>query len=165
MGESILNNKCILAVDDEPDVLDILEEEILMAAPSCKLDKATTYKDALTMLETRNYDLVILDIMGVNGFDLLNLALKRNYQVVMLTAHALNPECLRRSYEKGARGYLPKEKLGEIISFLEDIFREPDFLSGWRHILQKLEEYFNSKWGENWQQKAGHFWRDFYQKK
>jgi DNA-binding NarL/FixJ family response regulator len=103
--------------------------------------------------------------MGVNGFDLLNLALKRNSRVVILTAHALNPECLRRSYEKGARAYLPKEKLGEIVSFLEDIFEESDSLSGWRHTLERLEGYFNSKWGENWQQKAGHFWKDFYQKK
>jgi hypothetical protein len=41
MAESILNGKSILAVDDEPDVLVILEEEILAAAPKCKFEKAT----------------------------------------------------------------------------------------------------------------------------
>jgi len=33
MSESILNDKGILAVDDEPDVLEVLKEEILSAAP------------------------------------------------------------------------------------------------------------------------------------
>jgi CheY-like chemotaxis protein len=42
MAESILNEKRILAVDDEPDVLDVLEEEILESAPKCKIEKATT---------------------------------------------------------------------------------------------------------------------------
>ena len=40
MAESILNGKRILAVDDEPDVLAVLEEEILDAAPKCELEKA-----------------------------------------------------------------------------------------------------------------------------
>jgi len=36
----------ILAVDDEPDVLAILEDEILGTAPKCKFEKATTYDEA-----------------------------------------------------------------------------------------------------------------------
>jgi hypothetical protein len=48
----------------------------------------------------------------------------------MLTAHALNPEALKHSIQMGARAYLPKEKLGEIVPFLEDIFLETDNLSG-----------------------------------
>ena len=42
MSPSILNGKTILAVDDEADVLSVLEEEILGAAPKCKFEKATT---------------------------------------------------------------------------------------------------------------------------
>lgn len=164
MEKSILDGKRILAVDDEPDVLEVLGDEILGAAPGCKYDKATTYQDALQMLETENYDLVILDIMGVRGFDLLNLALSRNYKVAMLTAHSLNPQALRRSIEKGARTYLPKDKLGEIVSFLEDIFEEPDFWTVWGRMMNRLEGYFNSQWGKNWQQESGKFWKDFDQK-
>ena len=33
MSESVLNDKRILAVDDEPDVLEVLKEEIAAAAP------------------------------------------------------------------------------------------------------------------------------------
>ncbi|MBS1233343.1 MAG: hypothetical protein H6R42_997, partial [Nitrospirae bacterium] len=56
MSESILNGKKILAVDDEPDVLAVLEEEIMDACPSCMLDKATTYESAVKLLESKPYD-------------------------------------------------------------------------------------------------------------
>ena len=86
MSESILNGKKILAVDDEPDVLAVLEEEIMDACPSCVLDKATTYESAVKLLESKPYDVVVLDIMGVRGFDLLDLAVKKDLKVAMLTA-------------------------------------------------------------------------------
>jgi DNA-binding response OmpR family regulator len=108
---SILDGKRILAVDDEPDVLGVLEDEIVQACPTCKIDKATKYKEANEMMASWTYDLVILDIMGVRGFELLKRAVARNFPVAMLTAHALTPEALKRSIELKARSYLPKEKL------------------------------------------------------
>ena len=39
MKETVLSGKRILAVDDEPDVLMVLQEEILAAAPNCTLQK------------------------------------------------------------------------------------------------------------------------------
>lgn len=160
MAESILNGKKILAVDDEPDVLSVLEEEIRGAAPKCVFEKATTYEGAAEKLESQTYDLVILDIMGVRGFDLLDLAVKKNLPVVMLTAHALTPEALKRSFEMKARAYLPKEKLGEVVPFLEDVFKY-EFLPGWKRLMKKLEGYFKAKWGEYWRNAEEHFWEDF----
>jgi len=164
MKESILNGKKILAVDDEPDVLDVVQEEILAVAPKCKVETATSYQEAAKKLESQNYDAVILDIMGVRGFDLLNIAVSRNFPVAMLTAHALNPEALRRSIEMRARAYLPKEKLGEIVPFLEDILEESDHLSGWTRLMGKLEGYFNARWGKDWQKPEAEFWREFEKK-
>jgi len=164
MAESILNGKRILAVDDETDVLAVLEEEIMEGCPDCKFDKATTYHGAAEMLKSQDYDIVILDIMGVRGFDLLDLAVGRNLPVAMLTAHALNPEALKHSYQRGARAYLPKEKLGEIVPYLEDIFLEADSLSGWARLMQKLEGFLDSRWGENWQEVDAKFWKAFDEK-
>ncbi len=161
MGESILNGKRILAVDDEPDVLAVLEEEILGYAPTCKIEKAMTYQEATQKLESQSFDAVVLDIMGVRGFDLLDQAVKKNFQVAMLTAHALNPESLKRSIEMGARAYLPKEKLGEIVPFLEDILESADGLSGWGRLMNKLEGYFAGRWGELWKKSEEKFWKDF----
>ena len=165
MTESILDGKRILAVDDEPDVLAVLEDEILSSCSKCEIDKAASYETALNLLKSQNYDLVILDIMGVRGFDLLDFAVKRNLPTAMLTAHALNPEALKQSFVMGARAYLPKEKLGEIVPFLEVIFLEMDnFLSGWAILIKKLEGYFNSRWGEHWQKEDEKFWKEFKEK-
>jgi DNA-binding response OmpR family regulator len=164
MAESILNGMRILAVDDEPDVLAALEDEIHESAPKCQLEKAISYQEASKKLASQNYDLVILDIMGVRGFDLLNQAVNRNFKVAMLTAYSLNPESLKRSVEMKARAYLPKEKLGEIVSFLEDIVKESDHAIGWGRLMSKLKAYFDSRWGEYWQKAEENFWKDFGEK-
>ena len=64
-----LKGKQILAVDDEQDVLDILGEEL--DDYGVELDRASSYEEAIQRLASLTYDLVILDIMGVRGFDLL----------------------------------------------------------------------------------------------
>jgi hypothetical protein len=78
----------------------------------------------------------------------------------MLTAHALNPEALKKSIELGARAYLPKEKLGEIASFLEDILRQEE-IAGWKRLFERLEGFFDACFGSNWQNKDKQFWKDF----
>ena len=161
MGDSILNGKLILAVDDELDVLATLEDEIKGAAPKCKFEKATTYQEAAKKLESQNYDVVILDIMGVRGFDLLELAVSRNFRVAMLTAHALTPEALKRSFEMKARAYLPKEKLGEVVPFLEDVLKY-EYLPGWKQLLEKLKGFFDSKFESDWEKKTGLPWQEWH---
>jgi len=154
MKDSILKGKRILAVDDEPDILAILEEEILGACPDCRFDKATEYEQAVQKIRSSAYDLVILDIMGVRGFELLEFAVSRNLRVVMLTAHALTPEALKRSYELKAQSYLPKEKLGEIVPFLEDALTH-EFSSGWKRLFEKMVDFFDKKFGEGWKENLG----------
>jgi len=158
MEASLLKGKTILAVDYEPDVLQVLENEIRDACPDCTIEQATTYEQAAEMLRSKHYDVVILDIMGVRGFDLLEIAVNRNYKVAMLTAHALNPEALKKSHDLGARAYLPKEKLGEIVSFLEDMLQH-EYKTGWRRLLEKLENYFDDRFEPGWKRQAGiNYW-------
>ena len=159
MAESILKGKKILAVDDEPDVLMVLEEEIREACPDCRFEKATTYEDAVNKLNSTPYDVVILDIMGVKGFDLLDLAVRKKLRVAMLTAHALSPEALKLSFEKKARAYLPKEKLGEIVPFLEDVLKY-EYLPGWKRVMDKLKTFFDAKFESHWEKKVGLNWYD-----
>lgn len=161
MTESILNGMRILAVDDEPDVLVVLQDEILGAAPKCKFEKAVTYEEAVKKLESQAYDIVVLDIMGVRGFDLLDLAVKRNFRVAMLTAHALTPEALKRSFENKARAYLPKEKLGEIVPFLEDVLKY-EYLPGWKRLMGKLKGFFDNKFESDWEKKTGLPWQEWH---
>ena len=150
MGKSILDQKKILAVDDEPDVLAVLKEEIEAKCSDCVFDMATGYDEAVRRLGSEHYDLVILDIMGVRGFDLLEIAAKDNLKVVMLTAHALSPENLKRAHDMGARAYVPKDKLGEIVPFLEDALKY-DFEPGWKRLLEVLHDSFIFLWGRDWE--------------
>ncbi len=150
MAGSVLDRKKILAVDDEPDVLVVLKEEIRFNCAGCVVDTAGSYEEALKCLRTADYDLIVLDIMGVRGFDLLEVAAKKKVRAVMLTAHALTPENLERSYQMGARAYLPKNTLGEIVPFLEDVLTY-DFQTGWGRVLVALRDTFSVLWGRDWE--------------
>jgi len=160
MTESILNGKKILLVDDEIDVMMLVEEEILYSCPHCHIDKAGTYEEGAKLLKSRAYDVVLLDIMGIRGFDLLKLAVSRNFKVAMLTVHALTPEALRKSIEMSARAYLPKEKLGEIVPFLEDVLKY-EYLPGWKRVMDKLKTFFDAKFESDWEKKTGLDWQEW----
>lgn len=156
--ESVLSNKRILAVDDEVDVLETLEEE-LSDIPGLILDKATDYETAHQLLISWTYDLVILDIMGVRGFDLLKLANTLGFPTVMLTAHALTKDALKKSIEMGARAFIPKEKMKDIKEFLEDALTL-GYGPGWKKVLQRLGSLFSSKFGSDWQKSEEEFWQE-----
>jgi hypothetical protein len=72
----------------------------------------------------------------------------------MLTAHALSPEALKRAYEMKARAYLPKEKLGEVVPFLEDALTH-EFSPGWKRLFEKMVDFFDKKFGEGWKENLG----------
>ena len=160
MTNSALDGKKVLVVDDEPDVFATLKEEILEAAPTCKFEMAATFQGAAEKLRSQTYDVVILDIMGVRGFDLLEIAVKRNFRVAMLTAHSLNYQSLNRSFKMGAMAYLPKEKLGEIVPFLEDVLNY-EYLPGWKRLMEKLRGFFDSRFSSDWK-KPGLPWESFF---
>ena len=87
----IWQGKSVLAVDDEPDVLETIKE-MLAECPGVTLHTATSFEEARQLLVSYTYDLVILDIMGVRGFELLRIASLGEFPTVMLTAHAVSPE-------------------------------------------------------------------------
>ena len=154
-SESPLKEKVILVVDDEPDVLDTIEEELDM----CLVHKATDYDTALQYLLSYTYDIVILDIMGVNGFELLKNSVSRGFPTVMLTAHALSPESLKKSIKLGAVSFLPKEAISELRTDLEDVVLG-EGKPVWQKLFDKLGDYFNKRFGPDWKEKD-RFFKEF----
>ena len=154
-NKSPLKDKIILVVDDEPDVLEAVAEELDM----CLIHKATTYDTAVQYLMSYTYDIVILDIMGVNGFELLKRTVYRGFPAVMLTAHALSPESLKTSIKLGAVSFLPKEKMPELRSFLEDVVLG-EGKPVWQKLFDKLGSYFNRRFGPDWKEKD-QFFKEF----
>lgn len=112
-----LKGKRILLVDDEPDILDTLEDLL----EECSTEKAGSYESALQQIQTEHFDIAILDIMGVYGYELLKHCVDKGITAVMLTARAQTPEDVLRSFKEGAAYYIPKQEMGRIEIFLEDI--------------------------------------------
>ena len=117
--DKMLQGQRILIVDDEPDVLETLSELLDM----CELDTAPNFEAAAGLLNENAYDMAVLDIMGVRGYDLLELANQKGIPALMFTAHALNPDDFFKSIEGGAKAYIPKEKMSEIVFFTADLLR------------------------------------------
>lgn len=153
-----LAGKHILAVDDETDIL----ETIVDILDGSTVDTAKDYETASLKIRGTRYDLSILDIMGVNGLQLLDEAVARGIPTVMLTAHAINPEALMESIRKGAISYLPKEALSELDEMLDALLGahergEPP----WKILFDRLGSYFDERFGPEWKKGHSKFWADF----
>jgi DNA-binding NtrC family response regulator len=147
--KNLLDNKKILIVDDEPDILETLGELLSM----CDITEASTFEAAMDLMEKRHFDLVVLDIMGVDGYRLLKKAIDKNMIAVMLTAHALDAENLKRSYKEGAGSYIPKEKMADMVTYLNDILEAKEKgKSFWWRWLDRMDDYFKDKFGPEWQE-------------
>ncbi len=156
--ESILKGKHILAVDDEEDILETIEDILDEAV----LDLVRDYETASRKIKEKHYDLAILDIMGVNGLKLLEEAVGRGIPAVMLTAHAINPETLMDSIRKGAISYLPKETLSDLDELLNDLLgAHEQGRPTWKLLFEKLGDYFNERFGADWKEKDKEFWSEF----
>jgi DNA-binding response OmpR family regulator len=156
MTTRLLEHKRILIVDDEPDVLDTLES---LLEPHCDVVKAATFEQARDLLKVQYFDIAILDIMGVDGYRLLETAKRRNVITVMLTAHALSPEDTIRSYREGAAYYIPKEKMEEIDTYLEDVLEAAEKgKNPWSRWLSRFASYYDEKFGKKWRLQDKEFW-------
>ena len=156
--ESFLKGKHILAVDDEEDILETIEDMLDEAL----VDRARDYESASQKIKEKQYDLAILDIMGVDGLQLLTEAVERGIPTVMLTAHAISPDTLMESIQKGAISYLPKESLADLDDMLNDLLEafhrgEPP----WKLLFDKLGDYFDERFGSDWKEKDRAFWSEF----
>jgi len=153
-----LNGKKILIVDDEPDVVETLKELL----DGCIIDCAPDFETAEKLLSKNSYDAAILDIMGVDGYNLLALARQREIPALMLTAHALSPDHLVKSIKEGAFAYIPKHEMADIPQYLEDLIQSKQKGNQKpRKWFRKLSPFFDKKFGAGWQNQHKEFIKDF----
>jgi len=155
-AKKMLYGRRILIVDDEPDVLQTLIEILEM----CKIDTATTFEEAKTLMETNEYECAVLDIMGVNGFKLLEIAGERRIPALMLTAHAMTEESLKKSAEGGAAYFAPKDLMHNIDLFLADVIEAQEKKKNpWAKWFERLGGFYDKRFvGANWREKEKEFW-------
>ena len=157
-AEKVIEGRRILIVDDEEDVLEELTELLDM----CKIDTASTFEEGKEQLENEEYDVAILDIMGVKGFELLEIARKQKIPALMLTAHSLTEESLKRSAEEGAAYFAPKEEMKNIHLFVADVIEAGDKRKNpWRKWLERLGGFYDKRFhGTDWREQEKEFWEE-----
>ena len=148
--QNLLEGKNVLIVDDEVDILDTLEDLL----PMCNTVRAGSYEDAEKRLQEGPFDMAILDIMGVSGYRLLEICVEKDIVAVMLTAHAVTPEDVRKSFDQGAAYYIPKEEMTNIETFLTDVLTaKQSGRSTWSSWYSRLSRFSERAFGKDWKTK------------
>jgi len=157
-SREILKGKRILVVDDEPDILDTITELL----EDCTVETANSYESAKKYLNKNKYDYAILDIMGVRGYDLLQIANQQGIPALMLTAHALDSDNFMKSVRSGATAYIPKENLSEIADFLADLIESQQTGNQKKNYwFKKLSPFFDNQFGPGWRKEPKDFWDNY----
>jgi DNA-binding NtrC family response regulator len=155
----ILAEKSILVVDDEPDILETIED--LLA--SSKIMTAKSSDEASELIANRNFDLAILDIMGVNGFGLLEMCVEKHIPATMLTAYAVNKESLDKAVKLGAISFLPKEELYQLPELIAEMFEGlAKGRTHWQKLFERLETFFEKKLGISYEKEKSQFPHNYY---
>ena len=156
--KDLLEGKKVLIVDDEPDVLETLSDLLSM----CSVVEASSFEEAQEKLIDSSLDLAVLDIMGVDGYKLLDICAEKKLTAVMLTAHALSPGDTVKSKKKGAAYYLPKEEMVNITEHLNDVLQaQEEGKSTWWKWFDKFAGFYDRKFGPDWQDENKEFWEKF----
>ena len=155
--KKVIMGKKVLVVDDEEDVLEVLTDLLVL----CKIDTSSSFEQAQKLLERNDYHIVVLDIMGAKGFELLKLANERGIPALMLTAHALSEDSLRSSVKNGAAYYVPKEEIGKIALFVADVIDAKEKgKNPWVRWYERLGSVFDVIFtGPNWREREKDFWK------
>ena len=158
-NKQTLNDKKVLIVDDELDTIESLEE---LLEDTFIVNSASSFEEAVSCLKNNTYDAAILDIMGVRGYDLLEATQTLGIPTLMLTAHALSPDNLKKSIEMGADAYIPKHKMVDISMYLEDVLisRQDKKKNNFKWYA-KFIPLFDKLFGEGWKDPEKEFWDEF----
>ena len=101
--------KKILILDDNPEILEIVQESLSIAGFS-NLTSVQSQKEALEQFEEKSFDLVILDIMlpEGSGFEVLKGIRKTSTVPVLFLSAISDIEKQYQGFELGADDYLTK---------------------------------------------------------
>ncbi|OQY59530.1 MAG: hypothetical protein B6245_06130 [Desulfobacteraceae bacterium 4572_88] len=108
------NRAILLAVDDRPDNLFVLEQLITAYCPECRVITAQDAQKGLNLAEETPPDVAVIDVQmpGMNGIEMCR-RLKTDkatekVSVILLTAHQVTPQLKVEGLEAGAEDFISK---------------------------------------------------------
>ena len=120
-----MDKTCILIVDDNPEIREIIN--VLLGGEGFEVSEAANGAQALTLIEQRDFDLIILDIMmpKADGFAVLSFIRQRNDDTPVLFLTAKDSVSDRvKGLDSGANDYLIKPfSLEELCARLRSMLR------------------------------------------
>lgn len=124
--------KKILILDDNPEILEIVQESLSIAGFS-NLTSVQSQKEALEQFEEKSFDLVILDIMlpEGSGFEVLKGIRKTSMVPVLFLSAISDIEKQYQGFELGADDYIikpfrPRDLELRILSILKRAYPEKE---------------------------------------
>ena len=111
MKEWKMNKIKVLLIDDNQALVDMVKQYFSSHAVIEVSDVASNGKDGLTLLENKQYDLVLLDLImpGMDGIKVLEETIKKgiNARIIVLTSYN-SPEVIRKVSGLGIKYFMLK---------------------------------------------------------
>jgi len=139
----------ILVVDDEPQIRRVMRTTLV--AQGYEVSDARTGDDALDLVRSEKYDLVLLDVNmpGISGIQTCReIRLGSDLPIIMLTVRGAERDKVQ-ALDAGADGYLTKPfSMSELLARIRAVLRRTSFPSGMddRHLkLGEIEIDFEAR--------------------
>ncbi len=136
-------------VDDEPDTLTAVKEALAIS----QVDIAAGFAEAQQLIAAECFDLVILDVMGVNGFFLLETCCKNKLPVAMLTGDFMHTQVVIAAMKLGAVSFIPTDALHQLPEIVAEILEDLEQgRTHWTRLFQRLGPRFRERLDVSWEQ-------------
>jgi two-component system KDP operon response regulator KdpE len=129
----------ILVVDDEPQIRRVMRTTLV--AQGYEVSDARTGDDALALIRSENYDLVLLDVNmpGISGIQTCReIRLGSDLPIIMVTVCGAERDKVQ-ALDAGADGYLTKPfSVAELLARIRAVLRRTSFPAGIEDKVLKL---------------------------
>ena len=129
MKNSLRNHKMVLGVHSHMEHLLEIEKELMGAHPTILFYKATTYEEGLQLMLSYTFDLVISETSVEQGTELIALALRRNFPVLIISENGQSPDELNQLYGLHIQAVSSKEDTTKIVQDIGKTLRTQNKLS------------------------------------
>ena len=129
MKNSLRKHKMVLGVHSHMEHLLKMEKELVGAHPTILFYKATTYKEGLQLMLSYTFDLVVSETSVEQGTELIALALRRNFPVLIISENNQSPEELNQLHGLHIQAVSSQEDTTKIVQDIGKMLKAQNNLS------------------------------------